>query len=283
MLLTTEQLRVIIIMFTHAVSTIRLESRVSYIGPDCRVSQQRKSQLDLRPQWVTAWSSMGQQDSRWDVLDTLTSLFPFAAGAVDATGSINPAERFLAGYDDVYALRDWNSSSYTDISDNDFSIRFSTLLNTYWLATQAYDLISSHLGPSNITIDHNLGTHFNNVTVARWVRTQCAKRGWIASLIIITFILQAAAVAGLVFKYLCRQPETLGWISSLTRNNMFTPLPAGGSTLSGVERAKLLGDRTVKLGDVQKEAEIGSIALAWCDDRVERGKTHAFDRNRKYL
>jgi hypothetical protein len=49
---------------------------------------------------------------------------------------------------------------------------------------------------------------------------------------------------------LCCGPDILGYISSLTRDNPYIPLPPGGSTPDATERTILLKDLVIKLGDV---------------------------------
>lgn len=55
----------------------------------------------------------------------------------------------------------------------------------------------------------------------------------------------------------------------MTRNNELTPLPAGGSTLDGVERSRIFWNYKVKLINVQPEDEVGRIVLVAIDEQGE--------------
>jgi hypothetical protein len=59
------------------------------------------------------------------------------------------------------------------------------------------------------------------------------------------------AIAGVVLKYTCAMPEILGFVFTMTRDNPYIPLPEGGSALRGIERARLLGNMRVRLGNVK--------------------------------
>jgi hypothetical protein len=48
----------------------------------------------------------------------------------------------------------------------------------------------------------------------------------------------------------------------MTRENPHTPLPPGGSALSGLERARLLKDMQVQVGDVSPEEKYGHITIS---------------------
>jgi hypothetical protein len=76
-------------------------------------------------------------------------------------------------------------------------------------------------------------------------------RLWRGLLLVITIILQICAVAGFYLKYTATAPDILGYVSTLTRDNPYTPtVPEGGNNLSGLERARLLSDLPVQIGDV---------------------------------
>ncbi|KAL4770044.1 hypothetical protein BDW60DRAFT_209445 [Aspergillus nidulans var. acristatus] len=55
--------------------------------------------------------------------------------------------------------------------------------------------------------------------------------------------------------------DILGYVSSLTRNNPYVPVPDGGSTLSGFERARLLRDMEVQILNVDERKDTGHIAF----------------------
>jgi hypothetical protein len=89
---------------------------------------------------------------------------------------------------------------------------------------------------------------------------------WLALLVVASIALLLSGVAGLWAKYTTIAPDILTHASSLTRDNPYIPLPPGGSTLDGVERARALKHVRVRLRDVQPGAPVGHIALALDDD-----------------
>ena len=76
------------------------------------------------------------------------------------------------------------------------------------------------------------------------------------------FVMILVAIFGHFISSRIIGPDILGYVSSVSRNNPYIPLPKGGSALDGVERAKLIGHVKVKLQDVNAGDEVGHIALS---------------------
>lgn len=74
-------------------------------------------------------------------------------------------------------------------------------------------------------------------------------------------MLQFCAIAGLYLKCTATAPDLLGYVSSLTRDNPFTLVAEGGNTLGGRDRARLLRDLKVQVGNVKWEEEKRHIAF----------------------
>ena len=101
-------------------------------------------------------------------------------------------------------------------------------------------------------------------------------------LLIITAILQACAIATLIIRWRTRAPDILGYISTMTRDNIYTSVPDGGNTLSGIERARRFANMRVQLIDVRPEQSVGHIALssvttekASAESRLDKKKPYA--------
>jgi hypothetical protein len=60
-------------------------------------------------------------------------------------------------------------------------------------------------------------------------------------------------------------------VSSLTRDNPNMHLPEGGSTMTGVERARALKNVKVKLADLNGNRGVGHIGLAVVHPDVKMG------------
>jgi hypothetical protein len=157
---------------------------------------------------------------------------------------------------------------FATVSGKVFSRRLSALLNTVWQAGLAPTMTA--IPPSNnltLYTTSPLGlTHFaakpTTALTAQPVTIYVSDRLWIGLLLVVTTIVQLCAVAGFFLKYAATAPDILGYVSTLTRDNPFTPMvPEGGNDLSGLERARLLSDLPVQIGDVNWEEDKGHIAF----------------------
>ncbi|CAG1985859.1 unnamed protein product [Fusarium graminearum] len=59
-----------------------------------------------------------------------------------------------------------------------------------------------------------------------------------------------------------RSPDILGSVSMLTRDSPYFAVPAGGSTLGGIERIRLLKNERVRIGDVYPQLDVGKVAFS---------------------
>jgi hypothetical protein len=92
------------------------------------------------------------------------------------------------------------------------------------------------------------------VIVIHWLVLDCITCG----------ILLIAAIASVWLRKNTVCPDVFGYISSMTRDNPNIPLPEGGSTMSGVERARAMKRVRVKIGEVRRPdgLGVGHIGLA---------------------
>jgi hypothetical protein len=73
-------------------------------------------------------------------------------------------------------------------------------------------------------------------------------------------------------------PDMLRYVASMTYANPHFLTPPGGTSLSGMERAKLLRDVRVRIGDIKGDCDVGEVAFVAVDD-VE---TRELQRQRLY-
>jgi hypothetical protein len=120
-------------------------------------------------------------------------------------------------------------------------------------------------------------------TVARTRVYEC-QWGWFATLLAAAGALFATGVAALALQLrYALPPDVLRYVSSMTvANAHFRTLPPGGTTLDGAQRARLLRDVRVRLGDIRgvdgdddddvdggggsDGADVGEIAFVAADD-----------------
>jgi hypothetical protein len=84
---------------------------------------------------------------------------------------------------------------------------------------------------------------------------------WVAALILSSAILVLTGFAGLFLGSQVQAPDVFDPLVALTYNNPHINRSAEASTLGGNERARLLSDVTVRLGDVKPYGEVGRISL----------------------
>lgn len=86
---------------------------------------------------------------------------------------------------------------------------------------------------------------------------------WVVTLCVISIVLiLASIVSPLVHFFFICGPELLMNVSSLaTRNNLYIPLPEGGSYLGASARARLLRSVKVRFGDVERSSNVGNLVI----------------------
>ncbi|KAF2709518.1 hypothetical protein K504DRAFT_502244 [Pleomassaria siparia CBS 279.74] len=108
-----------------------------------------------------------------------------------------------------------------------------------------------------------------------------SNNAWIALLFISSSIIFVTGGVALVLKRMTLGPEIFGFVTSMTYDNPYVKLSGGtlggGTTLDAMERAKLLKDVKVYIGDVRGDEEIGHIAMAAGVPmrKLERGRLYA--------
>lgn len=85
---------------------------------------------------------------------------------------------------------------------------------------------------------------------------------WFALLVASSSVVFVTGVIAIVLKRKTLGPEMFGFVSSMTYENPWLRIPSGGTMLDGMERARLLKDVEVCIGDVRGNEEVGHIAVA---------------------
>jgi hypothetical protein len=184
---------------------------------------------------------------------------------------------------------DVSSATLTNISSLSgelMSERLARLMNTFWMASLVPEYIGGGMSTLNVSNSDVLKFHpviFTNATWGVGGNVYVCNNYWLSILIISSIILLCVGVTGMWFKVKATGPEIFGKVSSLTRDNPYMRIPEGGSTLDGFERAKLLKDVIVKLGDVQSEdVVVGHIAFASVEKGGD-GEVGTLTRDRLYF
>jgi hypothetical protein len=85
---------------------------------------------------------------------------------------------------------------------------------------------------------------------------------WLSLLLVASTVTLVTGAVALVLKRRTLGPELFGFVTSMTYENPWVKVPKGGTMLDAMERARLLKDIDVHVGDVCGEEEVGHIAFA---------------------
>ncbi|KAF2274912.1 uncharacterized protein EI97DRAFT_93655 [Westerdykella ornata] len=101
-----------------------------------------------------------------------------------------------------------------------------------------------------------------NATVIQKEEIYACNYAWTALLMTAAGILLLIGSTSLVLKRKTLGPEMFGFVASMTYENPHVNIPRGGTMLDAMERARLLKDMEVRIGDVRVDGDVGHIAFA---------------------
>lgn len=93
-------------------------------------------------------------------------------------------------------------------------------------------------------------------------------------------ILLSIGIAGAILKFGCLAPDMMGFVTSLTYSTRHVRLPSSGGTLGAMERARLLKNVRVRIGDVNVDKEVGHVVFGTLDEKSSIGR---LDERKRYL
>jgi len=179
----------------------------------------------------------------------------------------NPNSPFDYSGDQTYAAPNWSA-----VTAPDFSLRLSQLLNTYWLASIGYGpLLGVYQRNNSGDAFHTSYFALINGTGSREdMKTVFATSfPWVAILFLASGAMFFAALGSAALGILRRAPDTLDNFSSLVKDSRFVDYSSrnsGSSVLDGFDRAGLLRDVRIRIGDVKPHDRVGYIAIATLGD-----------------
>lgn len=275
-----------------------VEASIQCGGRKCAVDKLRRSLSDTRPNSLTMLEYFSVTDaiakefptaikfnegsSPTELFMANTSAYPFAVRA----GRLFPNE--------VYA-------NLSDLSPEVFSRRLSLVLNTYnQLSAQSTGYFGSLTGnlsaygpdtlpvtdinaylPANLSAtEHSFydwNTNFQQTAIdldypfLGATTTATAKStmqifvcnfAWVALLLVSSSTILITGIVAVVLKRRTLGPEMFGFVTSMTYENPWLNIPTGGTMLDSMERARLLKDVEVRIGDVCGDETVGHIAFA---------------------
>ncbi|KAL6712669.1 hypothetical protein ACN47E_000546 [Coniothyrium glycines] len=101
-----------------------------------------------------------------------------------------------------------------------------------------------------------------NATITTTAEIFVLNPAWLSLLMVSSTIILIIGTAALVLKQRTLGPEMFGFVTSMTYENPWVKIPSGGTMLDAMERARLLKDVDVRVGDVCGQKNVGHIAFA---------------------
>ncbi|KAI1290486.1 hypothetical protein F5Y03DRAFT_404049 [Xylaria venustula] len=174
----------------------------------------------------------------------------------------------------------------TEVGNDNFTKRFSVLLNTYWSAIYNYNL-SSQGHPDALIVDYDYYSYdpISNATGTNTVSEQrfVFNRAWYAVLVISTSILFSAAFSKLILDLHILIPNLQLNASTLLRGNVTNcpNLPSGGSAMDDCVRSRLLRHQKVRFGHcIINAGHVDELGIGELEEdegfikRVKRGEKY---------
>ncbi|PVG03890.1 hypothetical protein CPB86DRAFT_810426 [Serendipita vermifera] len=152
----------------------------------------------------------------------------------------------------------------------EFNKRFAVILNTYYQATIAPSFRLNSLLPDDDFYPYTGDTVRRTVATIRILLPQTYQRHWewVISAFVASLAMLGVAMTGILLEKRVISPDIYGYVSSMTRDNPYFPLPPTGCALDGTQRAVLLRDVVVRFEDVAPNKRIGHLALTMVENKA---------------
>ncbi|KAF3024386.1 hypothetical protein E8E14_014390 [Neopestalotiopsis sp. 37M] len=228
----------------------------------CRVLAMRKLPVE-----VSSWKR------QYFLVRQSLDVLPLATIGTIRHGSLSSSsltEQWIQEPDSTYDM--FQLTNLSRLPEATLSRNFELMFNTFFQSTfgaeylfgnlstnmSLYDNITHVTNPLEQTLDFNT----SQVTITKLEGQQYTCNIKFASLlIVISSILFLICIISITIETNTLAPDILGYVSSLTRDNPFVPC-GEASYLDGLDRAKVLNDMMVGIGDVKPGSETGHIAVA---------------------
>ncbi|PVF91065.1 hypothetical protein CPB86DRAFT_426715 [Serendipita vermifera] len=175
----------------------------------------------------------------WDTIVKQLTSSSNDANSLDY-GWSSRTERYI--YDPLHTYYGPAAVDLRIVSLTDFGTRFATILNTYYQATISPEV---RRGSFETGIYHNetktTGSTIHSLSSPTYQRHW----EWVILAHIASLAMLGVAIIGIWLDKQVVTPDVYGYVSSMTRDNPYFPLPSNGCTLEGTQRAVLLRDVVV--------------------------------------
>jgi hypothetical protein len=270
----------------------------------CQVTAQRDSVLPHMPSEITYLSfplvALG-----------LSALLPNVTPIHDATNEVqnylvyDPLDPLTVIGQDNSVLTSGGPSPklLSDVKLSDIGTRLGQILNAFvygstwnasiYLLGESIDNLQGHeFGGKNASFfpatRADIVAMIQNQTAAFTVpavlRTQAqvyvCNFAWLGVFLLSTVVMLTGAITGVVFSRKTIVPDYLGFVSSLAKESPWIRMPDVGVNMDGMDKARLVKEVKVRLGDVSYvhggHSEIGRLAFARLEEttKVKKGKLY---------
>ncbi|PVF95155.1 hypothetical protein CPB86DRAFT_875902 [Serendipita vermifera] len=230
-----------------------LLAKVECYSGHCGVSRIKRV---VDPDGQLAHAILGRNKNTWP---NIVERLPETSGISELWVS-SQTERYLYDPQAPQAENSGLSADLREIPVDEFSRRFAILLNTYYQAT-----VSPAPRLNSLIRDVKYPNDSLKTTVAtiRTLSPNTYQRHWewVISALVASLAMFSVAIIGILLERRVISPDIYGYVSSMTRDNPYFPLPPNGCTLEGTERAVLLRDVVVRIEDVAPTKQIGHLAF----------------------
>lgn len=237
----------------------------SYVELNVSCVEKVCSTIAIRP------SQVAHNPVTWSVLDGSSGMIglSFFGDFVNATETLHifissATEYYLVEPDHPYDPRLMISyADFSTVNAKDFATRYTQLFNSYYSSQVATFAMTGSVLPS----DNNSMAAYNYTNTTGSVQSAhriiVCHQGWLSMLLLASLVMTLCGIASAILCILRRGPDILDSFSSFTRDNEFVAnsVPAGGSNMDGMSRARHLKNVEVKLGDVAPDQDVGHISV----------------------
>ncbi|GAB7348218.1 hypothetical protein MBLNU459_g6215t1 [Dothideomycetes sp. NU459] len=272
------------------IEQVYVEARASCNSQGCQV-------VSLRPS--VEYAKRNPNITPLDVYPVNSLLLrnlPVATGSLH-DGDAAPSELFIRGADTPFGISSSDAPAMINVTANTFAMRLGVLINTYYqlsLAPLAYTaslpdpnnevwtFLNGSVYPSDFSSKPSapFTPVYANATTTTTHEIYSCNYLWLAFMLSSAFILLGVGMVGVALDLKCQAPDMMGYVTSQTYDNPYVRLPCGGGPMSAMERARLLKDVRVKIGDARQKEAIGHVVLATLDSE---GSVGALDKTKYYL
>lgn len=275
---------------TCTLETTYIETEVECDGGGCLARRVRKvDSPDLPP---PTWNILDICDHIQENYHPLgrffTNLVDAFQSQIDGSGGSNSLVGFLVDPSNPFSYNynfGGGGPTFANQSVETINRRLAQILNSYWMSNLAYNLTTGDWGdnyqdfvPSS---DNSLGLlPAPNVTLLETsmaiVQDQygvfTCHLGWLTAFTISAFIALLTSVLGLLIIIRNRSPILAMNVTTIVRDSPYVQLPSITSIMDDSERSRRVGHIRVKFGDVACADEVGHVAIATDDGRIEVGE-----------